>query len=217
MDVAIFTRIYSKSDPDDLNHQIEKLRVLAKNNEWKIVKVIEAKKTGLPIREDIAELFDLVDNKTIQKVLVTDLPRLGRNPKEICFVYEYLENNNVSICIHSLGLDTSAIGSFQKAISNMIVTILTEIADQQKAIHSDRIKLGMEKARKNGKVIGRPKGSLMDFNQRIENDDQYKSAKWLLSRGVGVRRTAALSGIAVNTVRKIKKAIKKSDQEIIAS
>lgn len=208
MNVAILVRVSSESDRQDYDRQISDLSAVAKKNKWTVVKTITAKisasKTKLSARDDIAELYDLVEQGNIKKVLVTELTRLGRIAKEIRDVYEYLGDNGISIFIQSLGLDTGAKGPFQKAINNIIVTILAEIAELETVRMSDRIKSGMAEARRKGKVIGRPKGSVSDIGLKIKSNPQYKRAAKALRDGLSIRKTAAFSNLAINTIRKIK-------------
>ncbi|MDF1864415.1 MAG: recombinase family protein [Saprospiraceae bacterium] len=211
MNVAIIVRVSSKSDRQEYDRQINDLTEIAKKNKWTVVKIVTAKisatKTPLPFRDDIAELYELVNAKAIQKVLVTELTRLGRKAKEIREVYEYLTDNNISIFIQSLGLDTGAKGAFQKAINNIVVTILAEIAELETVRLSQRIKSGIAEARRNGKILGRPEGSIDNIHLKIKTNPKYKTAAKALKDKTSLRKTAAFSDLSVNTVRKIKAAI----------
>ena len=211
MKVAILVRVSSKSDRQDYERQIKDLSVVAKKNKWEIVKIVTAKvsatKTRLSAREDIAELFELVATKAIKKVLVTELTRLGRVAKEIREVYEFLAKNNIAIYIQSLDLDTGSKGAFQKAINNIIITILAEIAELETVRLSERIKSGMREARRKRVKVGRPKRAKADMKQLIKTNAKYKTAAKALKDGTSLRKTAAFAGISINTVRKIKEAI----------
>ena len=211
MKVAILVRVSSKSERQDYERQIQDLSNIAKKKNWDIVKIVTAKvsatKTRLSARQDITEIFELVETKAIQKVLVTELTRLGRVAKEIREVYEFLAKNNIAIFIQSLGLDTGAKGAFQKAINNIIITILAEIAELETVRLSERIKSGMREARRKGIKVGRPKGVKADMKQLIKTNAKYKTAAKALKDGTSLRKTAAFAGISINTVRKIKDAI----------
>ena len=195
MKVAILVRVSSKSDRQDYDRQISDLTALAGKNRWEIVRVITANvsatKTRLPLREDIAELYELVEAGAIKKVLVTELTRLGRMAREIREVYEYLMGSGTAIYIQSLGLDTGAKGPFQKAINNIIVTILAELAELETVRLSQRIRSGMDEARRKGKVIGRPKGTVDDMGEKLRTDQRYKRAAKALRDGLSLRKTAA--------------------------
>lgn len=211
MKVAILVRVSSKSERQDYERQIQDLTSIAKRNKWEVVKIVTAKvsatKTRLSSREDIAEIYELVETKAVQKILVTELTRLGRIAKEIREVYEFLAKNNIAIFIQSLGLDTGAKGVFQKAINNIIITILAEIAELETVRLSERIKSGMREARRKGIKVGRPKGVKADMKELIKTNAKYKSAAKALKEGLSLRKTAAFAGISINTVRKIKTAI----------
>ncbi len=211
MNVAILVRVSSDSDRQDYDRQINDLTLVANRNKWNIIKIITAKvsatKTKLSAREDIAELYELVEQGQVQKVLVTELTRLGRKAKEIREVYEYLGDKGISMFIQSLGLDTGAKGAFQKAINNIIITILAEIAELETVRLSHRIKSGMEEAKRKGKVIGRPEGRTDDMCEKIKSNPKYKRAAKALGEGLSLRKTAAFAGLSVNTIREIKKNI----------
>ena len=211
MKVAILVRVSSKSDRQDYERQIQDLSTIAQKNQWEVVKIVSAKlsatKNRLSAREDITELCELVEQKAIKKVLVTELTRLGRKAKEIREVYEFLSNNSIAIFIQSLGLDTGTKEPFQKAINNIIITILAEIAELETVRLSERIKSGMREARRKGVKVGRPQGATVDIKQQIKTNPKYKTAAKALKEGLSLRKTAAFAGISVNTVRKIKEAI----------
>ncbi len=207
-------QISSKSNRQDYDRQISDLKAIAKKNNWTVVKIVTAKisatKIRLSARQDIAELYDLVEAKAIEKVLVTELSRLGRMAKEIREVYEFLQESGISIFIQSLGLDTGSKGAFQKSINNIIITILSEITELETVRLSERIKSGMKEARRKGIAIGRPKGSTSDMTLLIQLNPKYKTAAKALREGLSLRKTAAFAGISVNTVRKIKLEIEQS-------
>ena len=211
MNVVILVRVSSKSDRQEYDRQISDLTAVAQRNGWNVVRVIKAKisatKTRLLFREDIAELYDIIETGKVEKVLITELTRLGRVAKEIRDVYEFLAENNISIFIQSLGLDTGAKGPFQKSINNIIVTILSELAELETVRLSQRIKSGLQEARKKGKHIGRPKGSKKDIEQEIKTNPKYKSAAKALKEGTSLRKTAAFAGISLATAQKIKRVI----------
>ena len=79
MNVAILVRVSSETDRQDYDRQISDLSAVAKKHKWTVVKTITAKisasKTKLSARDDIAELYDLVGQGSIKKVLVTELTR----------------------------------------------------------------------------------------------------------------------------------------------
>jgi DNA invertase Pin-like site-specific DNA recombinase len=208
MRVAILVRVSSKSERQDYTRQISDLTAVAVRNDWNIVKTITAKvsatKTRLSAREDIAELFELVEKKAVDKVLVTEITRIGRKAKEIRDVYERLTEKGIGIYIQSIGLDTGAKEPMQKAIASMMLTVMSEFAELETVQLSQRIRSGLEEAKRKGKTLGRPEGTTDNLAYKIENVPEYKTAKGKLEKGLSLRETAAVTGLAVNTVKRIK-------------
>ena len=81
-------------------------------------------------------------------MLVAKKSQKGRVYKEIYKVVNQPLENNVSIFIQFLGLDTGAKTAFQKSINNIFLTIMSEFAQLETVQLSDRIKSGMEEAKK---------------------------------------------------------------------
>jgi len=212
MKVALLVRVSSNSDRQDYTRQISDLTKVAKRHNWEIIATIKAKvsatKTRLSTRQDITELFDLVGQQQVQKILVTEITRIGRRAKEIREIVEFLEANNVALYIESSGLDTSSTNPMQKAITNIFISMLSEFAELETVRLSQRIKSGMAEARKKGRLPGRRKGSTDNMAKKIKNNPKYKTAAKKLKEGLSLRDTAASAGISVNTVRKIKAALR---------
>lgn len=121
-----------------------------------------------------------------------------KNEREIREMYEYLMGEGISI--HTVArMDTGGRGAFPKAINNIIVTILAEIAELETVRLSQRIKPGMDEARQKGKVIGGPKGTTGDIGERLKTNPKYRRAAKALRDGPSLRKTAA-----VNTAMKIR-------------
>lgn len=211
MQVALLVRVSSDSDRQDYTRQISDLTKVAERNNWEIVATIKAKvsatKTRISARQDIAELFDLVSRKQVEKVLVTEITRIGRRAKEIREIVEFLEAHNVTLYIESSGLDTGSDNPMQKAITNIFISMLSEFAELETVRLSQRIKSGMAEARKKGRLPGRRKGSTDNMAEKIKTNPKYKTAAKKLKEGLSLRDTAAAAGVSVNTVRRIKGVI----------
>jgi len=211
MKVAILVRVSSKSDRQDYDRQISDLTKVAERNGWEIVATIKAKvsatKTRISARQDIAALFELVEKNQVQKILVTEITRIGRKAKEIREIVEFLEAHNVALYIESSGLDTGSKNQFQKALTNIFISMLSEFAELETVRLSQRIKSGMKEAAKKGRKAGRKKGSTDDLAEKIKRNEKYAKAARKLKEGLSLRDVAATAGVSVNTVRKIKAAI----------
>ena len=84
----------------------------------------------------------------------------------------------------------------------MIFAITADMARQERENLSERIKSGMEEAKRQGKYIGRREGKLYS-----ESDLRSKYAKPLrdLKQGISIRKVAKIHDLSPDTVQRIKK------------
>ena len=76
----------------------------------------------------------------------------------------------------------------------MMFGILSVLADWERGIIKERTQAGMERARKQGKQIGRP--------SRI-NEGLIESIKYMKEKGLGIRKIASELSVGVGTVYKV--------------
>ena len=210
MQVALLVRVSSNSDRQDYNRQINDLTQLCDQRGWGILETIKGKfsatKTPLPQRKDLQRLFALASAGTIQKVLVTEISRLGRKAKDTRYIIDQLTSYQVSVVIQNRNIETISDDPNTQFVVNIILSIITEYAELEARLLSERIKSGIKTAKKKGKKVGRPKGET-DFEQEIRMNPQYKKAVRALRSGTSVRKTASFAGISASTVQKIKRII----------
>ena len=82
--------------------------------------------------------------------------------------------------------------------------MLAEFARLERETLRERILSGMEEARRKGKKIGRPEGSLKEAENYLQD---YPSVVRNLKQGLSLRQTAKVCEVSVNTVRKVKSAM----------
>ena len=96
--VVIFARV--STTIQDYDRQVSELTALAANNNWKVCACFTEKISGAKANTERTELLRMVEyvtNNAIDKVLVTELSRLGRNTLGVLEVIELLN----SLHIHS--------------------------------------------------------------------------------------------------------------------
>ncbi len=203
----LLVRVSSDSERQDYERQISDLTNVANFKNWTIFTIlknkISATKKRLDQRPEIEILKNLVFDKKIDLVLVTELTRLGRTAKEILEVYRFLQENGIGIYIHSMSFYTQSNNPITQSVNNIIVTIMAEISEQEIIHLRQRIKSGQAEAKRKGKHIGRAKGRLGNFAKKMETP-KYQLAAKKIKQGLSLRDVAAISDISVNTVRKIK-------------
>lgn len=167
--------------------------------------VIAEKITGVKDnkeRDGIEELIKLCENQPIQKVLITEVSRLGRRPSQTHQMLEFLTQKRISIFISQYNIETLLPNGKLNPAASMIFAITADMARQERENLSERIKSGMEEAKRQGKYIGRREGKLYS-----ESDLRSKYAKPLrdLKQGISIRKVAKIHDLSPDTVQRIKK------------
>lgn len=88
---------------------------------------------------------------------------------------------------------------------SMMLTILAECATMERENLIDRTKSGLAEAKRNGvHLVGRPFGSTKSAEKILV---EYKPVVKYLKSDYSIREIAKLTGVAVNTVLKVKKQL----------
>jgi DNA invertase Pin-like site-specific DNA recombinase len=214
--VALLVRVSLNEQSYD--RQVHKLTEYAKSQQWEVVAIIEEKvsgrKTRLLDRSGIKQLYALVEAKKVQKVLISEVTRLGRRTRELLEVIEYLHEHKVSLVVHNYRLETFDHRGQVNSMTQFLITILADIgrmeilADigrMETETLSERTRSGMEEAKRKGKRIGRPEGLTKDDSEYLK---QYPGVVKDLKAGLSIRQIVATRQVADKTVQRVKKAIK---------
>lgn len=204
--VALFVRVSKQAQ--DLDRQIHDLSRFADEQGWIIVTTITEKISGATEndkRKGIAELVHLAKQKKIAKVLVTEVSRLGRRTGDVLSVIEALSECGVSVVAHNYRLETLTPEGKRNPVAALLFTFLAEFARLERETLVERIHSGLEQARRRGKTLGRPHGSTKSSEQVLTD---YPRVVRCLRKGLSLRQTAAIAEVSINTVRKVKTAMK---------
>lgn len=197
---VIFVRVSKREQ--DYQRQLEDLRALAKTQNLEIIAEIAEKISGVKDnqeRDGVQELLRLAQKGIIQKVLVQEVSRLGRSTVEVLKVLEELTSLRVSVYVQNFGFETLKNGK-RNPIAQFMFTLLAEFARMERETLRERILSGMEEARRQGKHLGRPDGSLENKETFLK---KYPSVVRNLRQGISVRKTAKICDTSINTVRKV--------------
>lgn len=200
---CLFIRVSTAQQ--DYDRQISDLTEYCQQKGYEIAKVIAKKITGtktLADRQDLQELLTAASRNEFQKVIVTEISRIGRDARDIRNTIDQLHRKKIAVVFKNLGglesIDESGNESF---VTNIIIAIYSELAQEEKRILSERIKSGLAEARRKGKRMGRPSGS-EDLNAMKK---KYSKLIADLQRGNSLTECCKLHGVSRNTVIKIKR------------
>ena len=201
MDVVIFGRVSTLIQ--DYDRQVNELTDTCKQRGWAVrsvfaEKISDAKKNAE--RKELSRMIEYIKAQHIDKVLVTELSRLGRDTLQVLQVIETLNNMKVSLFIQNYNIETLNEDGKVNAMSQFLITILAEIARMERKTIRERMNSGYKNFREQGGVVGRKQGYTKSEDQMRQ---QYSQEIKLLRKGLSLREVSKLTGHSVNTVRKV--------------
>ena len=203
MKAIIFARV--SSDSQSFDRQVDDLMKIALNQKLEIVATITEKVSGgkkNKERRGVQELLHQIKSLKVQKVLVSEVSRLGRNTMETLRLVEEIHDSGVCIHLADLGMDTLDESGKQNLHAEIVLHMLSLFAKDWRRNHSDRVRSGQKRAKQAGVKFGRPEG--------VESSGKFMAKRRQLvqsfKRGeqLSLRKRAELYGVSVNTVSKVK-------------
>ena len=192
--VAIYLRVSASSQSTE--NQLLDLQKVATQNDWDVVGVYTDEgvsgKHGRDKRPQFDALMKDAYQKKFQVITSWDVSRLGRSLRHLVEFMENIQSNNIDLYLHANGLDSST--SSGRAMFGM----LSVFSSFERELISERVKSGLERAKANGKKLGRPSNM---------NDGLRSSIRLLRERNLGIKKIARELGIGVCTVYKALEAV----------
>ena len=187
----------------DFDRQIDELKSYALNNNLNIMKIFANKISGAKSNDErceIIELIQYVKENHVDKVLVLEISRLGRNTLEALKVIELLNHEKICYVVKNYNIETlDGLGNINP-MAQFLITILLEVARMERATIRQRMESGYAHHIQNGGVVGRKPGYRKTISEMKE---QYKEEIKLLKRNYSLRNVSKLTGTSVNTLRKL--------------
>lgn len=205
MKTVIFARV--STNVQEYDRQINELTVLAKLNGWSVEAVFAEKISGAKSNKERTELLNMVsyvEGNHINKVLVTELSRLGRDTLQVLEVIQMLNEKGISLYIQNYNIETLTKDGKVNAMSQFLITILAEVARMERKTIRERVESGYKNYRANGGKVGRKIG----YKKAEETiREQYTEEIKLLKKGYSLRNISKITGTSINTIRKCKSLI----------
>lgn len=180
------------STPDQkLENQIIQIKKYATQNNLIIDEFIEEKVSGtVPIqRRNLGDLLNKVRKNDI--IIFTEMSRFGRNSGELVNQLQIFIKIGIHFIFLKENLNTK--DSNSKLITNLMISIFSGIYQFERDLLSERTKEGLLRAKKDGKHIGRPKGSK---GRRLKLDLYYDKIKDY--KNMGLNNTAIAKLLSVH-------------------
>ena len=201
------TRIYSRvSTPgQDFNRQIDELRAYAISQSWTVDAIFAEKISGAKKNDERLELsrmMDYIGAHRVDKVLIWEMSRLGRNTIEVLKTIELLNEAKVSLFIKNYNIETLDADGKPNVMAQFLITILAEIARMERSTIKERMDSGYKQFRSLGGKVGRKEGYTKSSDMYR---NEYSDIIRLLKKGLSLRNVAKLTNHSLNTVSKCKR------------
>jgi DNA invertase Pin-like site-specific DNA recombinase len=152
MKVAIYVRTSKESQHPE--NQIVSLNQFAKDRNYEVHKVYVDQISGAKdTRPALYEMMIDAREHRFEAVVIWKLDRLGRSLQHLIRIVESLKRYNIDLICKTQNIDTTT------STGKFTFYLFGAIAELERELIIERINLGLERAKRKGKQLGRPKGS----------------------------------------------------------
>ena len=200
--VCLFLRV--STTKQDYDRQLTELQSYCGQRKFVISRLIANNISGTKEsrkRTDLKELMESAKVGEFDKLVITEISRLGRNAKELMQVINFLHQHKVSIILKNLGVESLDENGEETFVTNLIISFHAEQAQEEKRQLSNRIKSGLVHARTKGRKLGRPDGK-EDKESFLK---KYPTLVRDIKAGISIRKNMKLHDVSKCTVIKAKR------------
>jgi DNA invertase Pin-like site-specific DNA recombinase len=138
-------------------------------------------------REGLTKALDFL--KSGDTLVVWKLDRLGRSLAHLIQVITMLKEKNISFVSITEGMDTTT------APGELFFHIFGALAQFERSLIQERVKAGLEAAKKRGKIGGRPRAIDDEKLKAIKESLQNGMSKAAICRTFGVKRSTLIDSL----------------------
>ena len=183
--VAIYARV--STDRQTVDMQIHELKAYVDRRGWDLLReFIDQGYSGSDTkRPAFQEMMNEAKKRKFDVLLVWKLDRLSRSMKDLVMVLNELGGLGIDFVSYDNNLDTST------PTGKLVFHVIGAVAEFEKDIIKERVKAGLENAKRKGKKLGRPG----------VDDSIIEEAKVLREEGKSFRKIGKELGVSEGTVR----------------
>jgi DNA invertase Pin-like site-specific DNA recombinase len=186
---AIYARVSTNGQTTD--NQVRELRKVARRHGWKVgASYIDhgvSGATGRDRRPELDRLFKAANRREFDLIMAWSVDRLGRSLQHLVGFLDEIHAKGVDLYLHQQNIDTSTPSG--KAMFQMAGVF----AEFERRMIQERVRAGLERAREEGKALGRPKVSARTEAQIRRTREQ----------GMGILRIAREVGVGTSVVQRV--------------
>ena len=201
---VIYARVSSVGDRQSTTRQVEDLKRYISFNDMELINIYEEKMSGAKENRPILiECIEFCIKNHVNTLCVSEISRLGRSVKIVVNTIDQLTKSGVNIYIQNIRLSTLDSKGQPNAIAKMITAVLSSFAEIERDGIVYRLQSGRRVAIEQRNVkLGRKVGSV---KSRERKQEEYSKVIRSLKAGKSIRDTAAICGVSVSTVQRVKK------------
>jgi DNA invertase Pin-like site-specific DNA recombinase len=187
--IAIYARVSTGEQTPD--NQLQELRGVAGRMNWQVAEEyvdhgVSAVK-GRDRRPAYDRLHGAIVRREVDLVMAWSVDRLGRSLQQLVALLSDLHAKDVDLYLHQQGIDTTT------AAGKAMFQMCGVFAEFERAMIRERVKAGLERARAQGKILGRPRTP-------SEIERKIRVAR---RQGKGINKIARELGVGVSTVQRV--------------
>ena len=190
--VAIYTRVSTLDQTID--NQLIELRDHCSRMGWEVVKeYADEGLSGTLSREKRPALNSLIRDayrKRFDSVVCWDISRIGRSMKELILFLSDMKDKGVGICSVRQGFDTST------SMGEIMFQFVGILSSWEREMIRERTLAGLERAKSEGKTLGR---------RKVTNDTMTTKILELRTAKKSIREIASEVGVSRGTVSNVLK------------
>jgi DNA invertase Pin-like site-specific DNA recombinase len=187
---VIYSRVSTAKQTTE--NQVLELREICSRNNWKVVAELTddgvSGAKGKADRPGFAMLHQMVARRQADIVVVWSIDRLGRSLKDLVSFMGELEAKSIDFYSHVQAIDS------RTPAGRLSFAIFSAIAEFEREIIRSRVIAGLERAKANGKRLGRPTN--VNSNTRV-------AVSLLREKGHSIHNIAKQLKIGVGTTQRL--------------
>ena len=188
---CIYARV--STDKQTVNNQLQDLHKVAERHGWEVVSEYKDRgisgAKGRDKRPQFDAMLKAANRREFDVIMSWSVDRLGRSLQHLVEFLQDVHAKGVDLYLHQQNIDTGTPSG--KAMFQMVGVF----AEFERAMIQERVKAGLARARKEGKVLGRPRVS-----EATEADIHN-----LREQGMGILKIAGELGVGTSVVQRVVK------------
>jgi DNA invertase Pin-like site-specific DNA recombinase len=153
MKTAIYIRNSTTEEKQNPKTQEEPLIQFCNDKGWNYEIFQEFASGAKESRPELDKMLQRTRSGEFKRVLVWKLDRLGRSLQHLLLLMQEFKKRKIEFVSMTEGFDTST------AQGQLFFSIVGAFAQFERSLIQERINAGLNRARKEGKKLGRPKGA----------------------------------------------------------